>query len=316
MQSVYMKSLVEVVDKGSFSHAAEALCVTQSAISRRIKFLEEQYGVPLVDRSTNPVQATAAGAVVIEKARQILALERDLLDGLARVDAKHSFGFCCTPSFGSSRLPGVISEYMRKRHNAVEIRFGIDTPRQILSSLKQGLCDLAVIEHCPQLDLGDFATAPLGSDELAFVSAMESSLEPGEVELKQLLEHAIFVRPPGCCARIVLESGLEKFEHSLADFKNVIEVNDVAIKVQSVLGGYGIAFLSNNIIDMNRETLKAHYVDGFNHARRRTLVLGPRAEQCPVIGEFRDALTRTMGSLQADETTDLAVKETLAIPER
>jgi DNA-binding transcriptional LysR family regulator len=304
MQSVYMKSLVEVVDKGGFSQAADALCVTQSAVSRRIKFLEEQYGVPLIDRSTNPVQATPAGAMVIEKARQILALERDLLDGLARIDARHSFGFCCTPSFGSSRLPAVISEYMRKRHNAVEIRFGIDTPRQIVAALRAGAYDLAVIEHCPQLDLGEFTTAPLGGDELAFVSAAASPLAPGEVTLDELLEHTIFVRPPGCCARVLLESGLEKFDRSFADFKRVVEVNDVAIKVQSVLSGYGIAFVSQNIADMNHEALKTHYVDGFGHERLRTLVLGPRAEQCPVIGEFRESLVDALDGLQAPCTTE------------
>lgn len=299
MQSVYMKSLIEVVDQGSFSQAADSLCVTQSAVSRRIKFLEEQYGVPLIDRSTNPVRATPAGAMVIEKARQILALERDLLDGLARIDSRHSFGFCCTPSFGSSHLPAVISEYMRTRHNAVEIRFGIDTPQRILAALRDGSYDLAVIEHCHQLNLEGFVTAPLGSDELTFVSAAESSLAVGEVALGELLDHTIFVRPPGCCARILLETGLETFGRSLADFSRVVEVNDVAIKVQSVLSGHGIAFLSHNIVDRHREALKSHYVDGFGHERLRTLVLGPRAERCPVIGEFRVSLVEALDGLQA-----------------
>jgi len=58
MELVYLRTFVQSLEAGSFSKAADALCVTQSAVSRRIKFLEDQYGYPLLDRSGPLLAAT------------------------------------------------------------------------------------------------------------------------------------------------------------------------------------------------------------------------------------------------------------------
>lgn len=303
MQSTYLRTLIEVAESGSFSSAAEALCVTQSAVSRRIALLEERYGCPLIDRAKSPLEATAAGRVVIEKSRRILALEIELLDGLTRIEGTHSFGFCCTPSFGSAHLPGVLAAYMRNRSHRTEIRFGIDTPPAILKSLREGAYDLAVIEHCPGFKLDGFATAPLGGDEVVFLSAADSSLPEGEVELEDLFQFPLFVRPPGCCARSLLESGLDKLGHRLADFRQVVEVSDAAIKVRSVIDCNGLAFLSRNLARQHNGSVKIHCVEGIQHDRLRTLVLGPRAEHCPVIAEFRGALLGAFAALENPDPT-------------
>ena len=59
MELLYLKTLVEVVRTGSLSRAADILCVTQPAVSRRIKFLEDQYGYELLDRSGHRLRPSA-----------------------------------------------------------------------------------------------------------------------------------------------------------------------------------------------------------------------------------------------------------------
>lgn len=290
MQSVYMKSLVEVVARGSFSQAAEALCVTQSAVSRRIRLLEEQYGCELIDRSKSPVQATPEGLVVIEKARAILSLETDLLKGLADIRAKHSFSFCCTPSFAMASLPGILANYLKTTANAIEIKFGVNLPARVVEGIRDGSYDLAVIEHCDDLDLGGLTHMPLGSDELAFVSSKHSELPPGSVELKQLLQQALLVRSDGCCARALLESSLARLGRSINDFRKFVVLDDMNVVVETVRAGGAIAFLSHSVVRVVRDDLKFHYVDDFQHTRSRSLVLGERAKACPMLREFRDAI--------------------------
>ena len=51
MDTRYLKTLQAVLESGSFSRAADDLNITQSAVSRRIRFMEDQYGMPLIDRS-------------------------------------------------------------------------------------------------------------------------------------------------------------------------------------------------------------------------------------------------------------------------
>ncbi|QZN84364.1 LysR family transcriptional regulator ArgP [Cellulomonas sp. C5510] len=71
-----LRALLAVVDEGSFEGAAHALHLTQSAVSQRIRALETAVGQVLV-RRTRPAGVTAAGAVYLRLARQVLGLEAE-----------------------------------------------------------------------------------------------------------------------------------------------------------------------------------------------------------------------------------------------
>jgi DNA-binding transcriptional LysR family regulator len=73
MQLKWLDDLLAIAEWKNFSRAAEVRCVTQSALSRRIRSLEEWVGVKLVDRGTYPVQLTAAGITFCEESRDALA---------------------------------------------------------------------------------------------------------------------------------------------------------------------------------------------------------------------------------------------------
>ncbi|MFH0521496.1 LysR family transcriptional regulator ArgP [Streptomyces sp. M41] len=71
-----VRTLLAVVDEGTFDAAAAALHVTPSAVSQRVKALEQRTGRVLLVR-TKPVRATESGEVVVRFARQLARLERD-----------------------------------------------------------------------------------------------------------------------------------------------------------------------------------------------------------------------------------------------
>ncbi|MFH8249140.1 LysR family transcriptional regulator ArgP [Microbacterium sp. B2969] len=79
------ETLAAVVDEGSLDAAARRLHVTPSAVSQRIKALEEQLGRVVLVRS-KPVRATESGAAVVRLARQLALLEHDALAGLGEAD--------------------------------------------------------------------------------------------------------------------------------------------------------------------------------------------------------------------------------------
>lgn len=78
----HLKTLLALKETGSVSSAAQRIYLTQSALSHQIKALEEQYGLPLFERKSNPLRFTAAGDRLIQLANDILpkvvAAERDL----------------------------------------------------------------------------------------------------------------------------------------------------------------------------------------------------------------------------------------------
>ena len=67
-----LQAFVEVARHGSFSAAAEALFVTQPAISKRVKTLEEELATPLFDRIGRKPSLTEAGRALLPRAKQLL----------------------------------------------------------------------------------------------------------------------------------------------------------------------------------------------------------------------------------------------------
>jgi LysR family transcriptional regulator (chromosome initiation inhibitor) len=81
-----VRTLLAAVDEGTFEAAAEALHVTPSAVSQRVKALEQRTGRVLLLR-TKPVRLTASGEVVVRFGRQLARLERDAGAELGLTDA-------------------------------------------------------------------------------------------------------------------------------------------------------------------------------------------------------------------------------------
>src|SRR5258708_31447869 len=73
MELRHLRYFVAVAAHGSFNRAAEALHLTQPALSRQVKDLEDELGMPLLVRGQNAVKLTEAGDLFYEEAREVLA---------------------------------------------------------------------------------------------------------------------------------------------------------------------------------------------------------------------------------------------------
>ena len=81
----HLRTLLALKETGSVSMAAKRVYLTQSALSHQIKLMEEQFGLPLVERKSNPLRFTAAGDRLIRLANEILPKVVDAERELARV---------------------------------------------------------------------------------------------------------------------------------------------------------------------------------------------------------------------------------------
>lgn len=275
MESIYLKTLVEVVKAGSISKAAGTLCVTQPAVSRRIKFIEEQYGYPLLDRSGQTLVPTAAGKLVFEKAELMLAIERELLSGLKSIHEKKRIAFICTPTFGIVHLPTIMHEFMLEYNDLADLSFMFDTPGKIVEALRDGMYDLAVFEHCECFDLSELSTVALPGDDMIFVSSPVLGLPSGNIALEDLFSQKLLARKEGCCSRTLLEGNLRAMDKELSNFKGCVVIDDLHMILKSTQGGQGISFLSRELVQdqISAGLLREHCIDGFQHHRNRTLII-------------------------------------------
>ena len=141
-----LRVLTEVVNRGSFSAAADALSYTQSAVSQAVGRLEAETGAELLIRDRRGVRATAAGATLVEHAEAIFAQVQAAEDELAAVLGVRGgrLRVASFPSAGATLMPHAVA-YFRKRHPGVALSLAEGEPEEIAPRLRAGEFDLALL---------------------------------------------------------------------------------------------------------------------------------------------------------------------------
>ncbi|MFO7982621.1 MAG: LysR family transcriptional regulator [Desulfuromonadales bacterium] len=296
METRYLATLAKVAETGSFSKTAQELHVTQSAVSQRIKFLEEQYGKKLFDRSGQILKLTQAGAVVLKKAQEILEIEKELEREFDGLDGCNDISLCCTPTFGSAYLPQVINTFMLANADIGELKFLFNTPEKAIKGLIDNEYDLAIIEHCDDLDISELKAFPLPLDELIFVTATEQEISESEPVLDHLFSNRLFIRKDGCSSKKLLMMNLAMSGKELGNFKGITVSDDHRLTIEAVIRGEGTTFISRSLVEEHLAAgrLRSHRVKGFCHQRNRTVVVNRFRTMTDLTNAFLECILGTM----------------------
>jgi DNA-binding transcriptional LysR family regulator len=145
-----LQVLTEVVRRGSFSAAAEALSYTQSAVSQAIRRLEAEVGAPLVIRDRRGARPTAAGATLLEHAGGILAQIEAAEEDVAAVLGVRGgrLRVASFPSAGATLMPQAVAVF-RRGHPDVTLSLAEGEPEEIAPRLRAGEFDLALLFRFP-----------------------------------------------------------------------------------------------------------------------------------------------------------------------
>ncbi|MDA8413507.1 MAG: LysR family transcriptional regulator [Desulfobacteraceae bacterium] len=292
MRTEYLKTLQVIAQVGSFSRAATELFVTQSAISQRIKYLEDHYDCQLLDRSGPTPVLTDAGRIVARRAEQILKIEAKLINDLKCQGGKSRLSICCTPTFGAAFLPKVMEQFMLLHADNIDLKFMFHSIDRAIKELLENEFDLAVIEHCEHLEIPGFHALGLPQDELIFISSPILGLPEPEVDIQRLFSQCLIARKIGCTSRKLLELNLAQGGHKVEDFSRSIILDDLRLTLETVAGGGGIAFISRSMAakQLAAGLLREHRVPGFIHVRQRTAVISHERMHDPAIKEFIDCI--------------------------
>jgi DNA-binding transcriptional LysR family regulator len=136
----------EVVERGSFSAAADALSYSQSAVSQAIATLEGEVGTPLIERRRGGVRPTAAGAALAGHVAGILAQMEAAEDEVAAIAAGRG-GHLRVASFssaGATLMPRAVAGF-RSSHPGVGISLTEGEPEEIAPRLRAGEFDLVLL---------------------------------------------------------------------------------------------------------------------------------------------------------------------------
>ena len=139
-----LRAFVEVVRQGGFSQAAKTVFATQSTVSKAVKQLEDEIGVPLLDRLGHQTRLTAVGELVFPRAVRLLAERDDLIAEVAALRGlKRGALRLGLPPVGSSILFAPLFAVYRKRYPDIDIRLVEYGSEQLEGVLMSGEIELA-----------------------------------------------------------------------------------------------------------------------------------------------------------------------------
>ncbi|MDF0732704.1 LysR substrate-binding domain-containing protein [Pseudomonas entomophila] len=183
MQTKWIDDLLAIAQTKNFSRAAELRCITQSALSRRIRSLEDWVGVELVDRGTYPVQLTKAGQTFCDEGREALSVFLELRSALRRGERMpgRSIQVVAGHTLSMTFLPKWFAQFQR-RNGYFNARVLAANVQEAVIALAEGGCDLMIGYSHPRapivLDPDKFVGLRLGSDAFFPVSAPDAEGKP------------------------------------------------------------------------------------------------------------------------------------------
>jgi len=206
MEITSLRAFVQVARDRSFSQAAEALFLTQPAVSKRIAGLEADLGSLLFDRVGRQVFLTEAGRHLLPRAEQILAgladIQRELSNLSGRVTGPLAMG--TSHHIGLHRLPPILRGYT-DRYPEVELDIRFMSSELISQAVAQGELELGVIT-LPLQPEAPLQLQPLWRDPLRFVVAEGHPLATRRHVLPQeLLSHPAVLPTKATYTRMLLE---------------------------------------------------------------------------------------------------------------
>ena len=228
----------------SFTKAAEALFMTQPAVTFQVRQLEEQFNTRLFDRAQGRITLTPAGMVAFQYAERILALSGEL-DARLKELSGHETGpllIGASTTIAEYLLPGIVGEF-RRLHPGIVPRLFVANSEQVQERVAERSLDLGFIEgdsHLPTL-----ASEICCEDELQVMCAPAHPLARLKVvEPRALAEPGYITRETGSGTREVVDHYLRKQGVAIDALQVVMEASSPEALKGLAATGVGFTIMS------------------------------------------------------------------------
>ena len=284
---------VTVVEKKSFTRAADALHMTQPAVSQYIQLLEKSVGAKLLDRSSKYVQLNKAGEIVYHHANEIIGLYTQMQnlvdDTMNKASGKLAIGASYT--FGEYVLPHIIA-YLQMHYPLIKPKITIANTARISEWVANRQLDVGIVDgaaHHHNLPMEAFA-----DDLLYIVATAATQATVHEDRIARLQEATWIVREESSGTREATEKMF-----SVLNFRpaNIMEFGSTQIIKESVQAGLGITLLSHCTIqkELSLGILKTLDIPETPFQRKFSLITPPTRFKTKVTTVFMDVLREHRG---------------------
>ncbi|TMM26492.1 MAG: LysR family transcriptional regulator [Actinobacteria bacterium] len=274
MDTRQLAAFCAVVERKSFSQAAERLGVTQPAVSLQVRSLEKRLGQKLLDRSGRRVEPTEAGLALYRGAQRLLALEGQLLDELAagsegELSGTLEVGASTGP--GSTVVPVLLCEFQRE-NAGVAISLSISDTQTVVDRVAERELELGVVGAARRHR--GVAFELFLRDEVVLACPPGHRFAGKTIDLDDLRDEQLIIMQEGAGVRQVIEDELRGAGTRLRDLEPRLELGLQESARSAVVAGFGVTFISRAAIeaDLAAGTLAVARVKGLDPSREISLV--------------------------------------------
>lgn len=254
-----IEMLVKISEGKGLSEAARLLNLSPSAISKGLAVMEENLGVPLIQRTTRTFQLTEAGEYFVSRASELLKEFDDIVNTTCGY-FNHPHGalkITCSVAFGYAHLIDIFEEYRQKNHD-VELILDLDDH---LINLNENNVDIALrITATPPQNYAARKLSKISWMYCAFPAYLQRMGTP--TKRVELTSHECLVYP-GLTPPLRF-TDMPQHSHCDIKAKTPVQANSSLILLKAALAGQGIAWLPSYLINKHiaSEELVALKLDG------------------------------------------------------
>ena len=280
----------EVASQLSFTRASQVLNLSQPAISRHIKALEEQYKTSLFERAGNSVKLTIPGNLLLDHLRQAkeiqIRLDYALSTQLDEYNAKGELRLGASTTVALYIIPEILSAF-RQRHPNVRITLLNRNSENVLKALENNEIDLGIIE-------GQTKTTAVSyryflSDDVVAVCSPKSELWFREsVSLDELKKYPVALRERGSGTLASVKAALEEAGVKISDLRNNISLGGTEALKNFLLVDNCLGFLPLRSVqkELQAGSLKQVFIEGLHVQRQFYFIQRHGSESDPFAQAF------------------------------
>ncbi len=255
MRYVQLRAFHNVAVHGGFSKAAEALGLTQPAVSDQVRKLESEYDIRLFDRQKKQIRLTDSGRQLFDITNRLFEIEEQALELLSETRALRT-GSLKLVADSAHHILHVLARF-RRAHPAVSVIVSTGNTASVTERLQTYDADIGVVGEIPnnrEFEVVALSRSPI----IAFVPRSNPLAKVGKLSLRELCQQPLVLREEGSRTRALLEAAIAAAGIKL---DNVIQAEGREAVQEIVAAGGGIGFVSEAEFGNDKRLAKLHITD-------------------------------------------------------